>query len=203
MQSKPYDVVLLPSEDLAEKALNLSEKLKTSGVHFTLDNRTFFPHISLYMLQLNDEGLEKAKNLLREVASKNATIKAVAQSYHYENEYLDIEYIRSDEFVALQEQIIDSLNPVRDGLRERDKERLADAVGETRSNIMKYGYRSVGNMFNPHMTFTRFKNNQTDVMKNLPSKETFNGEYALLGLFEMGDNGTCVKKIGAWELQDS
>jgi hypothetical protein len=160
MQSKPYDVVLLPDDNLREKALQPT------------------------------------------TISKNKTVKATALDYRHENEYLDIEYIKSDELVTLQEQIIETLNPIRDGLRERDKERVVDAVGETRSNLMKYGYRSVGNMFSPHLTFTRFKDNQKNILEALPAKESFDGTYPLIGIFEMGDNGTCIKKVGTWQLQN-
>lgn len=203
MQSKPYDVVLIPEQEVADSAIKLSAELKVLDTHFVLDNKNFFPHISLYMLQLNERGLKETLDFLSTVAVKNKILEAKVFNYHYENDYLDIEYIKSKDFITLQKQIINGLNPIRDGLRERDKERLADATGETRENILKYGYRSVGNLFNPHLTFTRFKNNQESVIKTLPPKETFNSIYPSLGLFEMGDNGTCVKRVSTWELQSS
>ncbi len=201
MQSKPYDVVLLPEAGLNENAIKLSKKLEPLGVRFTLSHETFVPHISLYMLQLNEIGLEKTLDLLGTIASETNTIQMIAHEYHYESEYLDVEYVKSPEIVALQEKVIEILNPIRDGLREKDKVRLTTTTGETLSNVMKYGYRSVGNLFSPHLTFTRFKTEQEKILNSLPPKETFNGNYPLLGIYEWGENGTCIKEVNTWKLQ--
>lgn len=201
MKSNPYDIVLLPAISLAKKAIGLSKKLEPLDVYFTLDNKTFFPHVSLYMLQLDDMGLKKAIDLLSTIASETSTIEAWVNDYHYEDNYVDAEYVKSKELINLQRKVIDKLNPIRDGLREKDKARLNDAIGETRSNLINYGYRFVGKMFAPHLTFTRFKNNQENILQLLPPKESFNGKYSTLGIFEMGDNGTCVSEIKSWKLQ--
>jgi len=58
-------------------------------------------------------------------------------------------------------------------------------------------------LYAPHLTFTRFKSDHPEIVESLPPKEDFGGTYIAIGLFEMGDNGTCVKKVGAWELQGS
>ena len=202
MQSKPYDVVLLPETKLINGSVKLSNTLSTFGVHFTLDNETFFPHISLYMLQLNDLGLEQSFNLLSEIAKTSKAVRATTLDYHYENNYLDIEYHKSQELISMQEKVLNKLNSIRDGMREKDKIRLADSAGETRENLLKYGYRSIGNMFNPHLTFTRFFQNQNDILKSLPPKENLDGQFNAIGIFEMGDNGTCVKQVKVWKLQD-
>ena len=55
MPSKAYDVVLIPEPRIAEAAIEVSGGLEQAGTHFTLDNKSFFPHISLYMLQLADD----------------------------------------------------------------------------------------------------------------------------------------------------
>jgi hypothetical protein len=200
MESKPYDVVLLPEERLMAGAITLSNDLEKLSTYFTLGYETYLPHLSLYMLQLNENGLKKAISLLPIIAKETDAIEAITADYHYESNYIDVEYVKSKELVVLQEKIIDKLNPIRDGLREKDKIRLVDAVGETRKNIINYGYRSVGNLFNPHLTFTRFKDNQEHTLKSLPVKESFDGKYTVLGIFELGDNGTCVRKIQTWDL---
>ncbi len=200
MQSKPYDVVLLPKKDLVERAISTSEDLKNRGVHFTLGYTQHFPHLSLYMLQLDDSDLEKVCELLETIANKTKAITVTAKEYHYENDYLDVEYEKPENLTRLQENIIQVLNPVRDGLRENDKIRLVHTIGEERENILTYGYRSVGNLFAPHLTFTRFKENQEQVISTLPSKELFDGEFVSLGIFEMGDNGTCSKELKTWNL---
>jgi hypothetical protein len=50
------------------------------------------------------------------------------------------------------------------------------------------------------MTFTRFTNGKAIDVSNLPKPDEFSGSFIKLGLFEMGDNGTCVRKIAEFAL---
>ncbi|HSX41885.1 MAG TPA: DUF1045 domain-containing protein [Candidatus Saccharimonadales bacterium] len=203
MNSKPYDVVLLPDDNIVGKSIELSQKLSNRGVRFTLGNRLYFSHVSVYMLQLDNIGLEKATRLVQQLSTVVSEISARASEYHYFEGYLDIEYEKSAEISFLQEEIIKLLNPIRDGLREKDKERLATADEMTRNNIIKYGYRSVGESFYPHLTFTRFikTDSQEEIMAALPDKAVFNGKFTGIGIFEIGDNGTCIKLVSEWPLK--
>ena len=201
MESKPYDIVLLPEIRITQEASKLSGKLQTLGSYFTLDNKTFFAHISIYMLELSDEGLEKVLTILPQIASQTSIIKSLPKEYHYESDYIDIEFKKTKELESLQEIIINHINPLRAGLREKDKERLENATGEERDNILEYGYRSIGKLFRPHLTFTRFKDNQQSIINTLPSMEIFNGNLPKLGIFEMGNNGTCIREVKFWALR--
>ena len=109
MQSKPYNIVLLPSEGLLGKALRLSKDLEKLGTHFTLDNHNVFPHISVYMTQLNEDGLEKAKNILSEIARNTVVIKLNTNNYNYENTYIDVGYAKNKEIVDLQNKVVEKL----------------------------------------------------------------------------------------------
>jgi 2'-5' RNA ligase len=200
MESKEYDVVLIPEQSLAQNAMELSKGFESYGTRFILDQKNFYPHLSLYMLRLSAEGLQEALASLNVIASNAAAITATAFHYHYTKEYLDIEYTKSTELTVLQEEIITALNPIRNGLRENDKIRLLTATGEERENILNFGYRSVGDQFHPHLTFTRFNNPQEGILETLPSTHIFTGTYISLGIFEMGENGTCVNPVESWAL---
>src|SRR3989338_2194611 len=197
MDSKPYDVALLPDDNIVDKYIELSQKLRNKGVRFTLDNELYFSHVSVYMLQLDNIGLEKATSLVQQLSAAVSEISGKANEYHYFEGYLDIEDEKSAEISFLQEEIVRLLNPIRDGLREKDKKRLVTADEITRSNITKYGYRSIGESFHPHLTFTRFINTHSheEIMAALPDKAVFNGKFTGIGIFEIGDNGTCTKLV--------
>lgn len=199
-KSRPYDVVLVPEASLSHEAIRLGDTLKERGTYFTLDRTSFYPHLSLYMLQLDEAGLEEALKRLAALETETKPVQASADHYHYSYDYLDVEYAKSEELTALQQKVIEALNPVRDGLRENDKARLETATGEERSNILEYGYRSVGNQFKPHLTFTRFTSDQKEVIPSLPLPQTFDGTYDALGIFEMGEHGTCARLVKAWDL---
>lgn len=200
MESKPYDVVLLPEFKVAQAAIQLSKKVEQLATHFTLGNDEYFPHVSLYMLQLNVEGLGEAEVILKKVAKEADAVGGRVEDYHYEKGYFDIEYQKSTEMINLQNKIIEQMNPIRDGLRAKDEERLHTVSGEERANIERCGYRSVGNLFTPHLTFTRFKDTEITSLNDLPPKGSFEGNFISLGIFEMGDHGTCKYKVNEWVL---
>ncbi|MBU6427293.1 DUF3977 family protein [Patescibacteria group bacterium] len=200
LNSKAYDVVLVPETKITNEAIKISHDLEKFGTYFTLDNKTYFPHVSIYMLQIKDSDLDKVFGLLNEVAKGTRTITGTPRLFGTHNNYIDVEYEKTEEMRKLQMNVVNLLNPLRDGLRDRDKERLLTATGVEKETILKYGYRSVGEFFEPHLTFTRFKIEQKDTVNNMPNMSIFSGNFPEIGIYEMGDNGTCVKEIKKWKL---
>lgn len=113
-----------------------------------------------------------------------------------------MEYARNEQTDSLQQQVITTLNPMRDSMREKDKTRMLEASGLALENFQNYGYKYVGELFRPHITFTRFSEIQPEAESLLPELTTFDGLFTKLGLFEMGDNGTCVRKIVEFDLSE-
>ncbi|HEX9153867.1 MAG TPA: hypothetical protein VF809_03540 [Candidatus Saccharimonadales bacterium] len=201
MRSFPVNIVLLPSDELAQKAVAASKSLQAYGALLELNAITGpFPHVSLYMTQIKDSDLAKIGEVLTSLAKATSSLSLQAIVYHQEVGYIDVEYARFAALDQLQMIVINAINPLRDGLREKDKARLATATGLEHDNIVKYGYRSVGDLFAPHLTFTRFTDNKEIDTSTLPEIAEFGGQFAKLGLFEMGDNGTCIRKIAEFEL---
>jgi len=135
--SKPYDVVLIPPREVCKKAIALSERLKARGTYFTLDGKTYFPHLSLYMLELSDAVLPSALMELGKIATHFSPFDLIARDYHFENGYIDVEYVKSSKLSSLQDEIVEKLNPYRSGLREKDRERLLTAEGPEQEYIRK------------------------------------------------------------------
>lgn len=200
MDSIPCDIVLLPSDELAEKLIQVSGTLGTQSPLFTLDGVSFYPHASLYMTQLKRDDLDKVKELLSGIASNVATLNLTASKYDQAMGFFDAEYERTKQLDELQKVVIDAINPIRDGMREKDKARMLEATGLARENFEKYGYAPVGELFRPHATITRFANEGTTDTSLLPNPAYLSGQFTHLGLFEMGDNGTCIKEIARYTL---
>ena len=199
MASISCDIVMLPSPELAHKAMATSRRLRSYGTLYMLEDGECYPHASLYMTQLKVDDLEKVKQLLSELASTTPTFELTATRYHQAERYIDVEYERTEALARLQMQIVSLINPLRDGLRANDEARLPTLSGLIRENVEKYGYRGVGELFNPHMSFTRFEHEHTMALDSLPPAGEWSGRFPALGLFEMGPhNGTCVRKIAGF-----
>lgn len=200
MESIPCDIVILPSDELAQKLIAASGALCTQSPLFTLDGVSFYPHASLYMTQLKMDDLDKAKELLSGIAGNTAVFTLTASRYDQIMGFLDAEYERTEQLDGLQQAVIDVINPIRDGMREKDKARMLEATGLARENFEKYGYKSVGELFRPHATITRFADEGMTDVALLPDPAYFSGQFTRIGLFEMGDNGTCIREIASYNL---
>lgn len=200
MTSLACDIVILPSEDLAQKLIAASGALRTEPVLFILDGIQFYPHASLYMTQLKLDDMDKVKKLLAAIARNFAPHAFTAVRYNQEAGYVDAEYGRTAALDRLQMAVIDAINPIRDGLREKDEVRLQSAIGVARQNLERYGYQAIGELFRPHATITRFAHDGRADMSLLPEPAALSGHFTRIGLFEMGDNGTCIREIASFTL---
>ncbi len=195
----PCDIVILPSPELSSQAISVSEQLQPLDTLYVLEEGKCFPHVSLYMTQLKVQDLEKAKQLLAELANNCLVINLTAGCYHQAEGFIDAEYERTAEINQLQREVIGAINPMRDGMREKDRARIRSTTGLTRKNLETYGYRAVGDLFQPHLSLARFKDPVERETGALPSYSVFSGRFSRLGIFEMGDNGTCVRRIAEFD----
>ena len=200
-ESIPCDVVILPDVNLANAAIKSSQALKQHGGLFILEDGKFYPHSSLYMFQLKNDALENVKELLADIASRYTKLELKATQFDHTLGFVDAEYARTAELDNLQLEVITALNPIRDGMREKDKARMQDATGLSLQNFERYGYKYVGELFRPHLTLSRLSDQQPESLTALGECELYNGNFTKLGLFEMGDNGTCIRKISEWQLK--
>lgn len=200
MSSIACDIVMIPDEDIASHIISLSQTLRDKDTYFTLKEGEYYPHASLYMVQLDMDKLDEISERLSDIAQHTQRITLKPKEYHQEWGYIDVEYEREALSDKLQMQVVTAINPLRDGLRAKDKERLESAVGKERENIEKYGYRGVGEFFAPHITITRFKSRQDIDTIMLPDVHEMVAKFSKIGIFEMGDNGTCIRKITEFDL---
>lgn len=199
MNTVPCDLVLLPNNDLANKAIEASNRLSRFGSLFTLKIGEYYPHMSLYMFQLDVADIAKVESLIQELATNTSVIQAQATKYSlgqgFGVGYVDPEYLAIDELAQMQDRVVAAINPVRAGMRESDINKMQDATGLKLENLQKYGYPAIGKLFRPHVTLTRMDGHKPEVLNELPPIQEFSGRFDRIGLFEMGPNGTCIRQI--------
>ncbi len=105
MSSTLYDVVILPNADIAEKTINASESLKNLDCYFTLQKGKYFPHISLYMLQIKETDLDKARAMLSQIAADTNRLSLQTASYRQSFGYIEVGYQKNDQLTDLQQQL--------------------------------------------------------------------------------------------------
>ncbi len=200
MKSIPCDIVILPEASLNDIAISASQRLSDYDSLMTLNNTDCYAHTSLYMLQLDEDILPKIYEILAGIARSFEPIQLEAYRYDSGRGYIDAEYRRNKQIDDLQEQILEALNPLRAGMREKDKAYMEYATGDVLKNLQKYGYENVGKLFRPHLTLTRLKEDNESALEVLEEVESFSGLFPRLGIFEMGDHGTSIRKIATFDL---
>lgn len=203
MDSIPCNLVLLPDQRLTDGAINVSRKLAQFDSYFVLEDGKRYPHISLYKFQLKAEDITKVDEVLAAIARRTPSLQLRARKYSYEHDgyhFIDVEYEKTPELLDLQKDVIEAVNPIREGMREKDKERMLSAQGLSLENYQKYGYNLVGELFRPHISLTRLKVASQAASKVLDDLHNFDGNFVGLGLFETGDHGTAIRKLAESQL---
>jgi len=201
MNSIPCDIVILPEDELKNKAIELSKILKSDETLYTLDGANFHPHTSLYMAQLKTEDIESVVQILAKIAYEYQIQQLQATNYYQVMGFVDIEYRKTQTLDDLASAVVKAINPIRDGMREKDALRMKSANGLALQNFQTYGYKYVGGLFRPHISITRYNTEKTIDTTTLPPIKNYNGEFSRIGLFEMGDNGTCIREIASFNLE--
>ena len=199
------NIVLLPDVNLANHAIVTSLLIgHDNDVFFKLTDGKLYPHVSLYMCQLKEQNVNNVKQILKSLADKYEEFELEGSSFGNEEKFFDIEYEKTSGIVSLQNEVLDKVNPIRDGMREKDKARLITAEGLEKQNLESYGYRSVGELFRPHLTITRFKELETyKAPVEIGKPQEYSGTFNRIGLFMMGDNGTAVYELASFQLKPS
>jgi len=202
--SAPYDIVLLPNADIAERSVRLSHDLVGENTYFELDSAEHFPHVSLYMVQLEQARVAEVSAYLAGLAAQTAPLELTTEGYKRSSSgYFGVTYARTAALAGLQAEIIANVNPLRDGLTPLEAALQPTATGQCKTNIDTYGYKNVGELLSPHLTLTRFVRAEAGVDPDdasLPAIDNFSGLFPELGLFEVGEHGTCVREIARYAL---
>jgi hypothetical protein len=189
------DIVILPEPVLLGKTVSASQRLEQFDNFYVLEDGKYFPHVSLYMLELKTEDIPRVEECLRDIASVFSPLQLEAYRYDHTMGFIDAEYKIIPELATLQERVVAALNSIRNGMREKDRERMLTAQGIALKNFQDYGYKSIGELFRPHISLTRLKEPNDSAMEVLSDVNDFSGSFLRLGIFEMGDNGTCIREI--------
>ena len=108
------NVCIIPSQDVGNKCVELSQPLKSDSTMFVLDGKSKFAHMTVFMARFANS---EVGNLL---SATEKTLKG-ANSFLCEHtgyfmtagRYLEVSYRKSKEFMVLHELLINSLKDYR------------------------------------------------------------------------------------------
>jgi hypothetical protein len=189
------NIVLLPSEAVQKKSIDLSTSLAQLNSMFCLGDSINIPHITLYMSEYPREALSALPSLLQGIIPLHSPIEMkTIKIQQSTNGYFDIEYERSSQLTLLHETIISALNPLRGAVIPFTKE--MDSFSEDEQyNIRTWGYPHAHALYRPHVTITRFHTLQNIALlaEKISNLEEFSFFGDTIGIALTGEHGTCAE----------
>ena len=199
------DIALQPTKAAQEYAIRLSKEIsQKTDTYFTLDNKNFYPHATLYATEYPDKNIEKILRITQEIASETKTFIITLESLKSHQGYIDFQLVKTEECMDLHEKIVTQLNPFRENhLRDKytQREELVKYTQEQQKYIKKYGYAEVFTTFRPHITLSRTKDEKIadEIIKQLKFIH-LQFSFTTIAAYTMGDHGTCTGIIEEFHL---
>lgn len=201
MASKSYNVVIMPSAQAAQAAIAASRFLEGAGSLFTLDGQKLFPHVSLYHVSLPEEALPDVIRSLEAVFSDTPSFPLTQAAYGAGGGiWVHVCYQKDVTIFSLHQRVLGAVNAYRDretGQTDDGEIKQEDWVGllpERQSNLQACGWSEAYDLYLPHMTFGRLAAPNAGIINALPPHE-FSFQAEQVGLYELGEYGTCTKLI--------
>ena len=194
------NVAIYPSQGILQKALKISRLLRKRGGVFVLDNRRFYPHVTLYMTEFPVKNLGRITQALYRIAANTPPFHIRCMRYKQHEGYIDVRFQKSRGILHLHRKVVRALNPLREGfIRRKDSVRSRQLSEQKQRNLRQYGYDSVHAAFSPHLTFSKIRKGPAIVLRSLPGHD-FSFRAERITLFGSGAYGTCRKLISQFKL---
>ena len=188
------NIALLPPPTVAAQARTISSLLENQG-GFVLGEETSFPHVTLFMTDVPQKNIGAVESLLAKLQPLQKMMLVPQEVYcQKESGYIEIAFECTEDLQRLQYQIAESIIPLREGVSAHVSIYRNFTVPQ-QENIQKFGYPDMGDLFSPHITFTRTDSPVLqEVLSSLPVFDfSFVPEYLALSI--AGEQGTCKKLI--------
>lgn len=196
------NIAILPNNDISKKAVEVAKELtKEVDSFFGVDDKNYFPHLTIYMLEIPIKNLDAVFEKVKQITNSISPIEGVFGDFNSNSGFMDVEVKKTTKLQKFHEQIIEEINPLRFGYKINNQKKLKNKDLK-KDNILKYGFPYAMELYRPHLTLGRLKNEKLaqEKIKNIRWPiEKF--RIDTIGVFKSGDHGTCVKLLKKFKLK--
>ena len=193
------DVVLLPSEAMADKAIEANRQLLgSSGERIVLDKESCLPHVSLAMGCIEEKDIGEIGEILRGIAGQCALDRLKVAGIHVGTNSVGekvsaLQIERTETLQSLHEEIMERLAPHL-SYEVRADMIIGSPVSEsTLLWIRNFPEKSSFERFFPHITIGYGE------VRDFPFPVGF--RPSKLALCHLGNHCTCRETLGTWALR--
>ena len=189
MNKIPIDIVLLPSEEIIEKAIELNQKINSKKI--VLGKENSIPHISLCMAVIDETDLEKVTNILNSILEKYSILnlnisKLKVDSLNDNENWVNLKVEKSNKLQSLHEDIINNLRPFLTNNFSKEIFTIPNEINDT--TIMwasNYLENSSFNNFSSHISLGIGETEEKNLDINFTSKK--------IAICKLGNYCSCEK----------
>jgi len=196
------DVVLLPREEMADKAIAANKELLRQYAHkIVLDKESCLPHISLAMGCIDERNIVEIEKILKTTAKQTSLGQLTAVGIQIETNRAGekvsvIEIEKAEALQSLHEEVMHRLAPYFSYDVKADMVLSSTETGESTLDWIKnYPEKSSFEKFFPHITIGYGEINNF----SFPKKFTI----SKLALCHLGNHCTCRKILASTNLKKS
>ena len=197
------NVCIIPNNTIIEKCIKISRSLESEGTMFILDGKTKFPHMTIYMARFSNNTIDKA---IQSVSKSLENLKRFNCNHTgylmTEGRYFEASYEKSKEFMTLHKNIINIIKDFRINPGDPFEEGyFTPYTKEQQKNAKETGYDLAYNLYRPHITLTRYKENMIPEKKPIPEENNLSFELNKICIYKADDNGAVYEKLVEFEVR--
>lgn len=137
----------------------LAEIRKNLSASYSTKSELSDFHSTIYQCKLPEEKLSEAISRIESIAKKYSTFSFEYEGLNIKNEYVGIAYTKTPELEFFHEEIINTLNSLRNGLiRSTYVEKRDLYSSKEQAYIDQFGYPYVLDLYQPHIALIALEN---------------------------------------------
>lgn len=197
------NVCVIPSQDVGDKCVELSQSLKSDSTMFVLDGKNKFAHITVFMARFANGEVPNVLNATGKILKgANSFLCEHTGYFMTEGRYLEISYRKSKEFLDLHKLIINNLkdyrinpnNPFEEGY-------FTPYTEEQQKNARETGYDLAHNLYRPHITLTRYRQDEVPKIFSAFAPAELSFHLNKICIYKADDNGAVYEKFGEFTIK--
>ena len=191
------NVCVIPTTEVAEECVKLSQSLESENTLFVLDGISKFAHMTVFMARFPNSKIADVVAAAKEVAGQSKSFVCEHVGYFLTaGRYIEASYRRSTEFILLHENFIRDLKEHRINPGDPFEELyFAPYTPDQQKNAEKTGYDLAYHLHRPHITLTRYK--EEGVPNVFPgfAPAALSFPLSSIGVYKADDNGAVYEKL--------
>jgi 2'-5' RNA ligase len=196
----------LPKE-VCDEAVKVSQNIhQLSPALFILDNKTLFPHITIYLAEFPQKNFSKIIRAVSNVVMNQKPFTLSFKSFKTEYGYINITLEKTETLRSIHENIVRNINTFREGhLREKYRASslfLNQFSDKERSYIIQYGFPYLMDLYRPHLTVSYFEDHK--IAEKISKKLSWENKTCTvdkISIYTVGEHGTCIGVVKEIPLQ--